>query len=360
MKLAPMIAALVAPSVAAIIARASASERRVWTLAESKPGRGQPNWLGSRRQQQPVEAQCRAVADRDRSSGRVDRVHSRSETKVDPVLAVEVLILERDPCFGGIARQIVLGKIGPVAWRGRVLAQHRQSAAIAETAKPFRRGESRRAAADDDDALRLFGRYVAYFSSGFELGSDEQALALDLDLPPGQGIEGRSLDRGAGPEAEAGMVPWTSYGLADDKAFRERGSVMCARGADGRPFVTAPEKKHRVIADAARQYSLQRSVDERDSFRKIGTVGLFGRRRHVVSLPVRESCEGHLPRFDVDRQKGFPDMPKGIGKAPSLTAREPRPRALACRNRSPSTRSVIPPGRSRNSSNCCAWARWGS
>jgi hypothetical protein len=85
----------------------------------------------------------------------VDGGDGRLELEVDAVLSVEVGVAKRHPLFRRVAGEVILRQIGPIDGRRIVVAQHHDAALELLTAQHLRRGKTGRAAADDDDPLRL-------------------------------------------------------------------------------------------------------------------------------------------------------------------------------------------------------------
>jgi hypothetical protein len=67
-------------------------------------------------------------------------------------------------------------------------------------------------------------------------------------------------------QVKAGVMPWTPYGLVDDKPVTERPIVVRAFGADREHLRPAPHQQHRLVAEVADQ---------------LASVGKFGKRNSL-------------------------------------------------------------------------------
>jgi len=114
----------------------------------------QPHRLGAGRQQQAVVTEARPVGAPHLALLRIDGDDLGLEPQIDLAVAVEILRAQRHPVFRRAAGEIILGQIGPVDRRRRVVADHRDAAAEAVATQHLSRGEARGTAADDDDGLR--------------------------------------------------------------------------------------------------------------------------------------------------------------------------------------------------------------
>src|SRR5262249_58387313 len=106
-----------------------------------------------------------------------------------------------------------------------------------------RRRTAPRSAAHDYSSFRLSARPVTVAACALAgrlvfSAQETRAIAL-LAAPARHGVEGGRGDRLTGPQAEAGVVPRASHGVADDQSFGERAAVMRACRADREQFVAA-------------------------------------------------------------------------------------------------------------------------
>src|SRR6266496_4042112 len=78
----------------------------------------------------------------------IDAGDSRLQAQVDPRVGVKALVPQRYPLFRRSAGEVVLGQVGSVDGRRRVVAQHHDAALEPPATQHFRGRETRRAAAD--------------------------------------------------------------------------------------------------------------------------------------------------------------------------------------------------------------------
>src|SRR5574341_1293991 len=71
----------------------------------------------------------------------------------------------------------------------------------------------------------------------------EDLVALALDAPARERIEGGRPHRLARAQAEAGMVPGAADGVADHEALGERAVIVGAERADGEQLLAAPRQQ---------------------------------------------------------------------------------------------------------------------
>src|SRR5690606_20725789 len=142
--------------------------------------------------------------------------HARREPEVDALLRVEPGGTQGDPFLRRFAREVVLRQVGTIAWRIRLLAQHREPPPIPFPAQLFRGGKARRAATDDDDALRWIRDGAPRGDRLVQALAHDATLAVALDMPAGNGIEGGRAQRLARAQGEARMVERAPDGFPVD------------------------------------------------------------------------------------------------------------------------------------------------
>ena len=167
------------------------------------------------------------------------------------MLAVEGCGAKRNPVLGSGAGEVVLGQVGPVAGRGGVGAEQGEGAAVAPPAQHLGAGEAGGAGADDDHPGRMHGGIRPPGGRRREAGADQDTVALDLDGPAFEGIEGGGGEGLAAAQVEAGVVPGAAHGVADHQAFGQRSAVVGAGAGDGEQAVGAPHQQHRLARDVA-------------------------------------------------------------------------------------------------------------
>src|SRR5262249_32198902 len=149
---------------------------------------------------------------------------------------VEFRRAQRKPVFGSRSGKIVLRQVWPVVWRVSVSAKHGEAAPIAAAPQHLGRRETRRSSADNDDVP---GSGVSALQGG---GNRRRRLRLIFYEDPSIAPFGRpAVDRTEGgcvewlaaAKTEAGMMPWTSYSVADDDSLGQRPAIVSAGGADG-------------------------------------------------------------------------------------------------------------------------------
>ena len=70
------------------------------------------------------------------------------------------------------------------------------------------------------------------------------------------------------------MVPRTTDGIADHKAFGERAVIVAAVGGDGEDFGAVAGQQHLLVADMAQQHAAIGKIGEGNAPGQIGTAGL--------------------------------------------------------------------------------------
>ncbi len=241
-----------------------------------EPRRVRPVGLGAGGQQQGVVVQRRAIAQREPFArrGRSARplVESRRSIRCS---AIEGVVLQRHPGRVRLAGEIVLGKVRPVVGRQRIGAQQRQLARIAEIAQPLGRREPRRPAADDDDRLRVARRRSLGRVRRRQLLAHERLAVRHLDFPAIDRRQGRRLERRAGAQVEAGVVPGASQRRPDLQAVLQRAAVVAAGAADRDQLAINPGQHHRLVADVAADDAVV------GNFAKLQPLGEIGAARGV-------------------------------------------------------------------------------
>ena len=240
-----------------MMARLSASERKVWTCGRSAPGNRQAHGLRAGRQQQPVVGDLAAVGQRDLARARIDGGDVGLEPQVDAVLGVEVVAAQRHPFLGRVAGEIVLGEVGPVDRRGVVVAQHDDAALVLLAPQHLGRREAGSAAAHDHDPVRRRRppAWRAGLASVCALLRDEDLAVALLDRPAVDRAERRRAQRLAGAQAEAGVMPGAAHRVADQQPFGERAVIVAAVRADGEDLAAAARQQHLLVADMADQHA---------------------------------------------------------------------------------------------------------
>src|SRR5262249_58641596 len=92
------------------------------------------------------------------------------------------------------------------------------------------RGNPRRSATHDPHAFRLSTRTASLAACALAgrldfFAHENRAIAL-FHAPARHRVEGGRCDRLTGPQAEAGVVPRASHGVADDQSFGDRAAVI--------------------------------------------------------------------------------------------------------------------------------------
>jgi hypothetical protein len=111
---------------------------------------------------------------------------------LDVLFGVEILRAQRQPFFGGVAGEIILGQVRPISRRIGIVADHDDLPAVSFAPQSLGGGEARRAAADDHNIFR--GRFRR--RNGASTRNRPPAfphhylVAAPLDLPAREGAEG--------------------------------------------------------------------------------------------------------------------------------------------------------------------------
>src|SRR5262249_18017738 len=93
-----------------------------------------------------------------------------------------------------------------------------------------------------------------------------------LDSKARHGIECRRGDRFTRAQAETGMMPGTSHGVADDQPLCERSTVMGAGRSDREQLITAAHEEYRVIPDMPTDHPSIRHITEGNALGEIRSL----------------------------------------------------------------------------------------
>ena len=115
------------------------------------PRNGEPDRFGASRYEQGAVRQRRAIVQRHRSCGGIERRDAPVEPQINGVVGVELAVFEWHPVFGCGACEVILRQVRPIARWISVRADHRDVAVVAFASQYVRRGKTGRATADDDD-----------------------------------------------------------------------------------------------------------------------------------------------------------------------------------------------------------------
>ncbi len=94
-------------------------------------------------------------------------------------------------------------------------------------------------------------------------------------MPAGHRVQRRRAQGLAGTQAETGMMPGASHGIADEETLRERPPVMGARRTDGEDLIAPTSEKHRLGADMPGDHAAVSKVGTRNALRQIGATRLL-------------------------------------------------------------------------------------
>ena len=100
-------------------------------LRQIAAGKGEPERLGARGQQQRAVMMPTSICKLDLPGIGMDRNRPCTEPQLDALLSIELERAQRYPFLGRVSGEIVLRQIGPVAGRRVIVAQHRDRAGIA-------------------------------------------------------------------------------------------------------------------------------------------------------------------------------------------------------------------------------------
>ena len=242
MKLAPTTTASLLSPALLMIARLSSSDRSVKTCGLSAPG------IGRRMGSAPVASSSFSnVMLRPSARRRLRVLTSKAGDgggELQPNVAPLVVLgsLEEDPAFGAFPARKSLERFGLST--GRSASEERTTSS---PAKPSRRSISaaaKPAAPPPTMTKRASGWIEAARPMAF--GSFSRTTIRSPEnfrTPAGNGIEGRRPDRLAGPQAEAGMMPWAPDRFARDDTFaraaRRSGCICCRWRRCPRPDATS-------------------------------------------------------------------------------------------------------------------------
>ena len=154
MKLAPITSTRFALPAALMMARLSATERKVWTCGWSAPG------IWSLTGSAPVASSSRSNGSLSPLPSVTLRVFGsiagdvRVEPEIDAGVLIKVLAPQRQPVLRCTAGEIILGEVRPVDRHRAVIAEHGDGAGKALAPKRLGRREAGRTAADDDEFFR--------------------------------------------------------------------------------------------------------------------------------------------------------------------------------------------------------------
>ena len=250
-------------------------------IGRVEAGVGELVGLAAGRDQQPVEREELARRAVHLARGGIDPRHLGRELEFDSVLGVPIVAAQPQPLLGRISGEIILGKVGPVAWGVGIRAEDRYLAVKAEAAQLVGAGEARGASSNDDDLADVGAGGRGGGGPVLDFAADERAVAFDLDQPAIDRVErGRSKHR-AGPQVEAGVMERATDRRAPGEAFAEIAAIVGARSADGVELAVEPREEHGVVAGASGDRSFGGNFAERDPLREIGSR-CAGRFTHLM------------------------------------------------------------------------------
>jgi hypothetical protein len=222
-------------------------------------GNGEPNRLRAGREQQPVVGDLIAVTEHEVARARLDRGDSRVEPQLDSGLRIKTAGPQRHPVLCRSTGKVVFRKVGAIHRRSLVVAQHHELALIPLPAEHLGRGETGGAAADDHDPIRRSARRSSgSFRNPLHLLSNEDFPILPLDGPERDRAESGRPQGLACAQAEAGVVPGASHGIADQQPLGEWTAVMRADGVDREDLVVPPGQQHTLLAHISREHAAVR------------------------------------------------------------------------------------------------------
>jgi hypothetical protein len=193
-----------------------------------------------------------AVIEYHLSSSWIDACDLRPQHQSNAILRKEIAIAQWQMIIAESAVEVILGKQGAVVRRPRVIGDHRDLAGKTATQQHVDCGETRRAAADHDEAVvRSCVMPKAYGRRRGSLIPHPNAIVLERNLPTGHRVECRSCQRLARTQAEAGVMPRAAHGVINDQSLVERSAQMAAGGADREDFVPQAGEQRLGATDMA-------------------------------------------------------------------------------------------------------------
>ena len=227
--------------------------------------------------------------------------------QVDFLPLVEFRRAQRKPTFRRRSGKIVLRQVRPVVWRVSVSAEHGKASAIATAAQHLGRREARRSSADNDDVP---GSLASAFQGGgsrcrlLRLVFDEDSPVTLFRRPAVDRTEGGRAEGLAGAKTEAGMMPWTSYGVAVDDSLGQRPAVVSAGAADGEYLLARAHEDHGFFADMTfEDFTLAKLLDC-DALRQVRTCRSVRFRTHSSFLRAQNGAP--TCQLDGARSERFP------------------------------------------------------
>ena len=235
------------------------------------------------------------------------------------MLLVVVARVKGNPVFGRGPRQVVLGEVRPVAGRVAVPStsvispwnpRWRSSSATQFPAAPAPTMPTECGVAP----ARARGRTVPGLFS----------LPRTVTLPPAietayasTGLSAGARRASPGAQAEAGVVPGTPNGVADDEALGERPAVVAARRPDGEGLAPAPDEEDGLALDVP---ETRLSVLEIVEGQARGQVGPFRFARLVAHVHLACASVRTLRVSPIHGVRGAPegDSSAGEGGLPPL------------------------------------------
>ena len=173
-----------------------------------------------------------ASVDLDVPTLHVERGHGRIEHEIDLVLGIELGRTQWYPIVRRSPGEEILRKIRPVARRGIVGTQHRQSPVETFAAKHFRSRETRRTAPDDHDRGRYARRPVQWRGASRtrcgKLLAGKDPVPHALYAPARDRVQRGCVQCFAGTKTEAGVMPGTTHAVAGDDTVGERSVIVRA------------------------------------------------------------------------------------------------------------------------------------
>ena len=215
-----------------------------------------------------------AVVQDDPTGFRLEAHHPPAVHDLNAQVAIELGWMKRNPVWRRGAREIVLGEIGPVVGSIGVGVVEGQPALIALSPERLGGRISGGAGADDYNRGGLgaaAGPTHRCRATGLDLTGDVHLPGPLFHPPAGDIVQRRRPERGTGLQAEAGVVPGTTYRVAHDQTLGQRTAVVGADRADGEPLRLLSDQQHGLVAHVARQYRAFGNLAHRYPGLKIGT-----------------------------------------------------------------------------------------